>query len=140
MSFFTIVLLLFLNVPSIIGLHIVFLLADDLGFGDVHFTNGESTIKTPTINYYANKGIILENYYVQPICTPTRAALMSGRYPINVGLQHGVIRDSVPDALPLKINNKSVVIMPEYLKNHATYETHMIGKWHLGLAAKNMTP
>eukprot|EP01084_Bolivina_argentea_P116819 207494_1 len=98
------------------------------------------TIKTPTINYYANKGIILENYYVQPICTPTRAALMSGRYPINVGLQHGVIRDSVPDALPLKINNKSVVIMPEYLKNHATYETHMIGKWHLGLAAKNMTP
>ena len=99
----------------------------------MHFANGESTINTPTISYYANKGIILDNYYVQPICTPTRAALMSGRYPIHVGLQHGVIRDSVPDALPLKIHNKSVILMPEYLKKNSQngYKTHMIGKWYV---------
>ena len=123
-------------------MHIVFVLADDLGWGDVHFANEESTINTPTISYYANKGIILDNYYVQPICTPTRCALMSGRYPIHTGLQHGVIRDSVPDALPLILNNKSVILMPEYLKQKSNnnYETWMIGKWHLGFYKRKFTP
>eukprot|EP01083_Nonionella_stella_P006764 19580_1 len=129
-----------INVPFISSLHIVFVLADDLGWGDVYFANQESTIRTPTLSHYASKGIILDNYYVQPICTPTRASLMSGRYPIHVGLQHGVIRDSVPDALPLHIHNKSVMLLPEYLKQHANYETHMIGKWHLGFYLRKYTP
>ena len=124
------------------GMHIVFVLADDLGYTDPHFTNGLSNINTPTIEYYANKGIILDNYYVQPICTPTRSALMSGMYPIHTGLQDKVIRDSVPEALPLidSRNNKSIIIIPQYLKQHGNYETHMIGKWHLGFYKRKYTP
>eukprot|EP01084_Bolivina_argentea_P022811 42424_1 len=120
--------------------HIVFVLADDLGWADLHFTNGLSNVNTPTIQNFADKGIILDNYYVQPICTPTRSALMSGLYPIHTGLQDKVIRDSVPEALPLTLNNKNVVIMPQYLKQNAKYETHMIGKWHLGFYKRKYTP
>ena len=126
-------------------MHIVFVLADDLGYADPHFTNGYSNINTPTIELYANKGIILDNYYVQPICTPTRSALMSGMYPIHIGLQDKVIRDSVPEALPLinprpEAKNNNIITMPQYLKQHGNYETHMIGKWHLGFYQRKYTP
>ena len=63
--------------------HILFILADDLGWSDVGFHG--SAIKTPNIDKLAKEGVILDNYYVQPLCTPTRSALMSGRYPIHTG-------------------------------------------------------
>ena len=63
--------------------HILFILADDLGWSDVGFHG--SVIKTPNIDKLASDGVILDNYYVQPLCTPTRSALMTGRYPIHTG-------------------------------------------------------
>ena len=63
--------------------HILFILADDLGWSDVGFHG--SAIKTPNIDKLAREGVILDNYYVQPLCTPTRSALMTGRYPIHTG-------------------------------------------------------
>ena len=63
--------------------NILFVLVDDLGWSDVSFHG--SKIKTPNVDKLASEGVILESYYVQPICTPTRSALLSGRYPIHTG-------------------------------------------------------
>jgi len=86
-------LLLFISFPNSVLLHglknskhphILFILADDLGWSDVGFHG--SVIKTPNIDKLASEGVILGNYYVQPLCTPTRSALMTGRYPIHTGI------------------------------------------------------
>ena len=63
--------------------HILFVLVDDLGWSDVGFHG--SKIKTPNIDRLAREGVVLDNYYVQAKCTPSRAALLSGRYPIHIG-------------------------------------------------------
>ena len=62
--------------------NLVFILADDFGWHDVGFHGGE--VHTPTLDRLAAEGVRLENYYVQPICTPTRSALLSGRYPVSI--------------------------------------------------------
>ena len=59
------------------------MLADDLGWMDVGFHGAK--IRTPNIDSLAKDGVILDNFYVQPVCTPARAALMTGRYPIHTG-------------------------------------------------------
>lgn len=112
--------------------NIIFILADDLGWHDVGFHGSE--IKTPNIDKLAYEGVILNNYYVQPICTPTRGALMSGKYPIHTGLQHYVIAGSQPYGLPLSLKT-----LPQYLKTLG-YKTHMIGKWHLGMFKSDYLP
>src|SRR4051794_4335615 len=103
---------------------VVFLLADDLGYSDVGFHGSE--IKTPHLDKLAAGGARLEAFYVQPVCSPTRAALMTGRYPIRHGLQVGVVRPWAQYGLPL--NERT---LPAALKE-AGYETALVGKWHLG--------
>ena len=63
--------------------HILFIVADDLGWSDVGFHG--SKIQTPNIDKLASDGVILNNYYVLPLCSPTRSALMTGMYPIHTG-------------------------------------------------------
>ena len=70
--------------------NIVHIVADDLGWKDVGF-NGCADIKTPNLDSLAADGAKLTQFYVQPMCTPTRAALMTGRYPFRYGLQTIVI-------------------------------------------------
>lgn len=62
--------------------HILLIIADDFGYNDIGYHGSE--IKTPTLDKLAGEGVKLENYYVQPICTPTRSQLMSGRYQVHV--------------------------------------------------------
>ena len=68
--------------------NVVFILVDDLGHNDVGYTNktGGRMIQSPHIDKLAAEGIILTQNYVQEMCTPTRAALMTGRYPFRYGM------------------------------------------------------
>ncbi len=113
--------------------NIVILLADDLGYADVGFTGGKQ-IKTPHLDTLAAAGARLEQYYVQPVCSPTRGALMTGRYPMRLGLQVGVIRPHEQRGLPLEER-----ILPQALKE-AGYTTAIVGKWHLGMFKKEYLP
>ena len=78
--------------------NIVFIMADDLGNADLGYRGGE--IKTPNIDRLASEGVRLEDFYGEPVCTPSRAALMTGRYPMRYGLQTLVIFPSHTYGLP----------------------------------------
>lgn len=113
--------------------NIVYLLADDLGYRDVGFTGG-TTIKTPHLDQLAAAGARLEQFYVQPVCSPTRAALLTGRYPMRYGLQVSVIRPWAQYGLPLDERT-----LPQALKE-VGYATAFCGKWHLGHFAPEYLP
>lgn len=104
--------------------HIIFMLADDLGWGDVGYHGSE--IQTPHIDALARAGTRLNRFYVMPVCSPTRGALMTGRYPIRLGLQCGVVRPWARHGLPLDERT-----LPQALQE-VGYTTAIAGKWHLG--------
>jgi len=112
--------------------NIVYIVADDMGWADAGFHG--SDIATPNLDALAKGGAVLEEFYTQPMCTPTRAALMTGRYPMRYGLQIGVIPGAGTYAVP----------MDEYLLSQtlqdAGYETALVGKWHLGHAKPEFWP
>lgn len=112
--------------------NIIYILADDLGWQDVGFHG--SDIKTPNLDRLAATGVELEEFYVQPLCTPTRAALLTGRYPLRYGLQTGVI----PSASLYGLATDEY-LLPEALHD-AGYETALVGKWHLGHADQKYWP
>jgi arylsulfatase A-like enzyme len=113
--------------------NIVHIVADDLGWKDVGF-NGCTDIKTPNIDKLAATGARLDQFYAQPMCTPTRACLMTGRYPFRYGLQTAVIPSVSAYGL-----DTTEWLLPQALKE-AGYRTAIIGKWHLGHADKKYWP
>ncbi|CAG5102401.1 Oidioi.mRNA.OKI2018_I69.chr1.g283.t1.cds [Oikopleura dioica] len=112
--------------------HVIFILIDDLGFDDLGYVNPD--VKSPNIDYLAKNALHIDKYYNQPSCTPSRAALMTGRYNIRYGLQSGVIKPDEPEAIPL-----SETLLPEAFKQ-CGYQTSMHGKWHLGFYTKYHCP
>lgn len=115
------------------GPHFVVILADDLGREDVGFMGG-TEIKTPNLDSLAASGARLEQFYVQPVCSPTRAALLTGRYPMRHGLQVGVVRPWAQYGLPLEERT-----LAQALKE-AGYTTAIVGKWHLGHSRPEYLP
>jgi arylsulfatase A-like enzyme len=111
---------------------IVYILSDDQGSYDVGWRGSE--IKTPNLDKLAKSGARLEQFYVQPLCSPTRAALMTGRYPMRYGLQVGVILPDAEYGLPLEERT-----LPQALRE-VGYTTVICGKWHLGSVEKNYWP
>ena len=112
--------------------HILYVTADDLGWKDVGYHG--STIRTPTIDRLAKEGARLETFYVQPFSGQTRAAAMTGRYPMRYGLQTMQIQWFSTFGLPQEER-----ILPQALKS-AGYRTALIGKWQLGQANPEMLP
>jgi arylsulfatase B len=113
--------------------NVIVIVADDLGWSDVGF-HGNTRIDTPSLDRLAAQGVQLDRFYTTPICSPTRAALMTGRDPMRLGVAYAVI-------LPWQNNgvHPNETFLPELFRD-AGYQTAMIGKWHLGHAQQTYHP
>jgi arylsulfatase A-like enzyme len=105
--------------------NVIVILVDDIGVGDFGFSGGKD-FPTPNIDRLAREGVTFSNGYAMPSCSPTRAALLTGRYPQRFGIEDNRPLDGPNDGMDL-----SQVTLPMRLKT-AGYATSLIGKWHLG--------
>ena len=105
--------------------NIVILLADDLGYHDVGFHGGE--IRTPNIDSLASEGVELQRFYVHPVCSPTRAGLMTGRYPIRYGSMRAVYPPWRKGGLDTTEKTLADALGAAGYKHRGVF-----GKWHLG--------
>ena len=135
------------------GPNVVFILVDDLGYNDLS-VNGNPIFETPNIDALAKMGVTFENAYSSPLCTPTRAALMTGKYPARLkmtrvgfeydrgealepGYYHPATRQKPEDlwdelSVPIRTNlPQEEMTLAELAKNQG-YKTGFVGKWHLG--------
>jgi len=113
--------------------NIIIILADDLGWGDVGFHG--SDIKTPNIDKLSREGLILNHYYTAPVCSPTRAGLLTGRYPNRFGLRQTVIPPWSDFGLDI-----TEEFIPQMLQAAGYLNRAVLGKWHLGHAKKEYLP
>lgn len=111
--------------------NIVFFLADDLGVGDVGYLGSE--IRTPHIDRLAAEGVRLDRHYAPPVCTPSRAALLTGRRPDRYGIADPILPYSVW-GLPTNCETLARDL------HDAGYFTAICGKWHLGHTLMSQTP
>lgn len=115
-----------LNAAAATGPNIILILADDLGTGHVGWQN--TKVKTPHLDRLAKEGVRLDRHYVAPVCSPTRVALLTGRYWSRFGCN---------DALPSELDSTAVAMPPgtptlAAALQAAGYRTALVGKWHLG--------
>ena len=104
--------------------NIVFIMADDLGWADVEFHDGNAA--TPQLNAIAERSLELTQHYVAPVCSPTRAGLLTGRYWSRFGVTTPVNTPALPP---------DTLTLPRALKS-VGYDTCLVGKWHLGSLPK----
>ncbi len=112
--------------------HIVHIVSDDQGWNDVGFHG--SDIKTPNIDELARTGAELQQFYTQPFCSQTRAAMLTGRYPFRYGMQIGAIPSGAHYGVPI-----DEWYLPQSLRE-AGYSTALVGKWHVGHAKREFWP
>jgi arylsulfatase A-like enzyme len=104
----------------------IIILADDLAWNSIGYSSTEMSFVTPEMTDLAAEGIIMNNFYAQEVCSPSRGALMTGRYPLSIGMQYGMVGTTAEWGLSL-----DEITLAEVLKTNG-YSTHMLGKWHLG--------
>ena len=126
--------MLFVNVQAQQKPNIIFILADDLGYGDLS-CYGAKDIHTPVLDTLAQRGFMFTRAYANStVCSPSRAAILSGNYPDLVGVP-GVIRD-IPHNSWGNLKD-DITTLPEALKK-LDYKTALIGKWHLGYTSPDL--
>jgi arylsulfatase A-like enzyme len=104
---------------------IVFILADDLGWNSIGYEDFDMSFATPTLTSMSSKGIIMDSYYAQEVCTPSRAALLTGRYPLTIGMQNGVVSTEGEWGLNIKETTLAQVLSDE------GYDNYMLGIMNL---------
>ena len=109
--------------------HIIHVVADDLGYHDVGYRNPH--MLTPTLDSLRACGLTLENFYSFKACGPSRASILTGRYPFRMGIYSN---EDINNGVPTNFT-----FLPEILKA-AGYATHAVGKWHLGYRSEELTP
>ena len=114
--------------------NILIIVADDLGYADVGF-NGGKVIATPNLDRLAATGVRLTDFRACPMCSPTRAGLLTGRWPLRFGMMRAVVPPWSPHGLPQSENT-----LPELLGGAGYEHRAMIGKWHLGHARREFLP
>lgn len=102
--------------------NVIIILTDDQGWGDVH-AHGNDSLQTPTLDFLAQNSQNFDRFYVSPVCAPTRAAMLTGRYPARTGVTGVTNREEVMQA--------EEVTLAEIMQDHG-YATAMFGKWHNG--------
>jgi arylsulfatase B len=114
--------------------NILIIVADDLGFADVGF-NGGKVIATPNLDRLAETGVNLADFRACPMCSPTRAGLMTGRWPARFGMMRAVVPPWSPYGLPAAERT-----LPELLSEAGYAQRAIMGKWHLGHAQREFLP
>ena len=114
--------------------NIVFIVADDLGFSDLSI-QGSPQIPTPNVDAIFRGGATLRGYRAQPVCSPTRASMLSGRHVIHTGIYMPFDGGVTNEALDPRFT-----LLPRYLARAANYSTALIGKYHIGANTRNATP
>ena len=118
--------------------NVILILADDLGYGDLG-CYGHPRFKTPNLDRMAAEGAKLTQFNCPaPFCAPTRASLLTGRYPLRCGLVANPAPDGGPQAVGLHLPESEITIAQ--LFKQAGYATGMVGKWHLGHAQAQWLP
>jgi arylsulfatase A-like enzyme len=114
--------------------NLLVIVADDLGYADVGF-NGGHLIDTPNLDRLAATGLNLTDFHTCPMCSPTRAGLLTGRWPLRFGLMRAVVPPWSPHGLPAAEHT-----LPELLAAAGYAERGIVGKWHLGQARREYLP
>ncbi|HWH71676.1 MAG TPA: sulfatase-like hydrolase/transferase, partial [Candidatus Sulfotelmatobacter sp.] len=114
--------------------NLLVIVADDLGYADVGF-NGGKTIATPNLDRLATSGINLTDFRACPVCSPTRAGVLTGRWPLRFGLMRSVIPPWSTNGLPAQEKT-----LPELLAPAGYEQRAIMGKWHLGHARREFLP
>jgi arylsulfatase A-like enzyme len=112
----------------------VIIVADDLGWNSIGYGEEDMAFVTPYLTSLAEGGIIMENFYAQEVCSPSRGSLLTGRYPLSIGMQYGMVSANAEWGMPLDETTIAEVL------HDSDYSTHMLGKWHLGYFSPKLLP
>jgi arylsulfatase A-like enzyme len=114
--------------------HFVMIVADDLAWNSIGYSSDSMAFVTPYLTDLAQNGIVMDNFYAQEVCSPSRGSLLTGRYPLSIGMQYGMVAANAEWGMPL-----DETTIAEVLGNNG-YSTHMLGKWHLGYFSPRFLP
>lgn len=112
----------------------VFIVADDMGFGSIGYEQYDIEGASPFMTDLLKQGVFFTNYYAQEECTPSRASLLTGRYPSTIGMQYYLVETKYAWGL-----NLTEITLPQILGEHG-YKSYGIGKWHLGHYSPDYLP
>lgn len=114
--------------------HFVLIVADDLAWNSIGYSSDSMAFVTPYLTDLAQNGIVMDNFYAQEVCSPSRGSLLTGRYPLSIGMQYGMVAANAEWGMPLDETTIAEVL------GENGYSTHMLGKWHLGYFSPRFLP